>query len=67
MKTSGNQSNQNQSPAIDNNKHRPENKSNLDSRDNLELNDAKEGGGHNKKEVHSGQKAKDEHNSKQGE
>lgn len=47
---------------INNNRPRPENKDNLDSRDNLELNDTKSG--HNKKELHIGHK--DEHNDKRG-
>jgi hypothetical protein len=65
MKDTRNQNNkQSKEPAIHNNKPRPENKDNLDSRDNLELNDEDEGGGHNKKELHIG--TKDEHNDKRG-
>jgi len=52
--------------AIGNNKPRPENKDNLDSRENLELNDANEGGGHNKKATHEGDDAKTEQNDKRG-
>lgn len=57
MKTSGKQ------PMRQNtgNKPRPENKDDLDSRENLELNDH---GGHNKKEVHKGEK--NEHNERRG-
>ena len=67
MKNSGNQHDQqNRGPAIDNNKRRPENKDNLDSRENLEINDANEGGGHNKKATHEGDEAKTEQNDKRG-
>lgn len=45
-----------------NNNHRPEVRDNLDSRKNLELNDAP--AGHNKKEVHDGEK--NEHNETRG-
>jgi hypothetical protein len=63
MKDSRNQNNkQSKEPAINNNKPRPENKDNLDSRDNLELNDVK--AGHNKKEVRDGEK--NEHNETRG-
>lgn len=57
MKTSGKHPNK-QNTA---NRPRPENKDNLDSRENLELNDQ---GGHNKKEVHEGEK--NEHNERRG-
>ncbi len=67
MKGSANQNNQqSKAPAINNNKPRPENKDNLDSRENLELNDANEGGGHNKKATHEGDEAKNEQNDKRG-
>jgi hypothetical protein len=67
MKDARNQnSQQSKEPAINNNKPRPENKDNLDSRENLELNDAKEGGGHNKKATHQGDDAKNEQNDKRG-
>ena len=62
MKNSANQnSRQSKAPAINNNRPRPENKDNLDHRENLELH---ENGGHNKKEMHIGEK--DEHNTRQG-
>ena len=67
MKDSRNQHDQqNRGPAIDNNKRRPENKDNLDSRENLEINDSNEGGGHNKKATHEGDEAKNERNDKRG-
>lgn len=67
MKESRNQSNhQSKAPAIDNNRPRPTNKDSLDSRDNLELNDADEGGGHNTKATHEGDNAKTEQNDKRG-
>ena len=67
MKTSRNQNNhQSKAPAIDNNRPRPQNKDNLDSRENLELNDENEGGGHNKKATHEGDDAKNEKNDKRG-
>lgn len=43
---------------------RPEIRDNLDSRENLELND--DGKGHNKKATHEGDDAKTEHNDKRG-
>lgn len=46
-----------------NNRHRPENKDNLDSRGDLELND--QPSGNNEKELHVGHKNK--HNDPQGE
>ena len=46
-----------------NNRHRPENKDNLDSRGDLELNE--EPTGHNEKELRIGKK--NEHNDPQGE
>ena len=65
MNSSANQNNQqSKSSAIDNNKPRPENKNNLDSRENLELND--DGGGHNTKATHEGDEAKTERNDKRG-
>lgn len=53
---------QSKMPASHNNRTRPENKDNLDSRENLELNDFQ--GGHNKKEVHNGEK--NEQNERRG-
>ncbi len=65
MKDSRNQGNkQSKAPAINNNRPRPDNKDNLDSRENLELND--NGGGHNTKDTHEGDGAKNEHNDKRG-
>ncbi len=65
MKGSANQNNhQSKAPAINNNKPRPENKDNLDSRGDLELNEKPSG--HNKKATHQGDDAKNEHNDKQG-
>lgn len=42
------------------------NKNQLDSRENLELNDADEAGGHNRKATHEGDHAKTEHNDRRG-
>lgn len=67
MKDARNQNNkQSKEPAINNNRPRPEIRDNLDSRDNLELNDSNEGGGQNKKATHQGDDAKNEHNDKRG-
>ena len=67
MKESRKQENkQSKAPAIGNNRPRPQNKDDLDSRENLELNDANEGGGHNKKATHDGDDAKTELNDKRG-
>lgn len=59
MKTSRNQRNrQSKAPAIDNNRPRPENKDDIDSRGNLEI--SNQPSGHNRKDVHSeGKKKKD--------
>ncbi len=65
MKDSRNQeSHQSKSPAIDNNLPRPQNKDNLDSRENLEQND--DGKGHNTKATHEGDEAKNEQNDRRG-
>ena len=65
MKNSAHQeSHQSKAPAINNNKPRPENKDNLDSRENLEINDVPSG--HNKKATHEGDEAKTEYNDKRG-
>jgi hypothetical protein len=65
MKNSRAQENrQSKEPMINNNKPRPENKDNLDSRENLEINDVP--AGHNKKDTHEGDGAKNEHNDKRG-
>jgi hypothetical protein len=65
MKGSRNQENQqSKAPAVNNNRPRPQNKDNLDSRENLELNDAPTG--HNKKATHEGDEANNEHNDKRG-
>ncbi len=61
MKGARNQNNM-QSKQQVGNRPRPEIRDNLDSRENLELNDSPSG--HNKKETHEG--AKDEHNDKRG-
>jgi hypothetical protein len=42
------------------------NKDQLDSRENLELNDADEAGGHNRKATHEGDEAKTEQNDRRG-
>lgn len=58
MKGSRNQNNQqSKAPAINNNRPRPQNKDDIDSRGNLEIPD--EPTGHNRKEVHSENKKKD--------
>lgn len=44
----------------------PSNKDQLDSRENLELNDFDEAGGHNRKATHEGDDAKTEHNDRRG-
>jgi hypothetical protein len=65
MKGSRNQENQqSKAPAINNNRPRPQNKDNLDARENLELTNAPTG--HNKKATHEGDEAKNEHNDKRG-
>jgi hypothetical protein len=65
MKTSrAQESRQSKEPMINNNRPRPENKDNLDSRENLELNDAPSG--HNKKATHVADDAKTEYNDKRG-
>lgn len=66
MKQSRAQENrQSKEPMINNNKPRPENKDNLDSRENLELNDRPSG--HNRKtDVHHGAVEKNEHNETRG-
>lgn len=66
MKGSRNQNNQqSKAPAINNNRPRPQNKDDLDSRENLELTNAPSG--HNKKATHQGDEAKSEHNDRRGE
>lgn len=60
MKTSRNSHNKQSKQGVVN-KPRPEIRDDLDSRENLELNDH---GGHNKKEVHEGRK--NEHNERRG-
>ena len=65
MKNSRNQeNNQSKAPAINNNRPRPENKDDLDSRKNLEQND--EQTTHHTKATHEGDHAKTEHNNKRG-
>lgn len=58
MKGSRNQENQqSKAPAINNNRPRPQNKDDIDSRGNLEIQE--EPTGHNRKEVKSENKKKD--------
>lgn len=58
MKGSRNQENQqSKAPAINNNRPRPQNKDDIDSRSNLEISD--QPSGHNRKEVQSENKKKD--------
>ena len=63
MKTSRSQNNA-QSKQGHVNTPRPDIRDNLDSRENLELND--DGKGHNKKATHEGDEAKTENNDKRG-
>lgn len=53
------------SPQQTSSKH-PQNKDQIDSRENLELNDADEAGGHNRKATHEGDEAKTELNDRRG-
>lgn len=59
MKNSRNQDNhQSKAPAINNNRPRPQNKDDIDSRSNLEI--PNQPSGHNRKDVHNeGKKKKD--------
>lgn len=66
MKNQQQPNNQNKVPSIGNNRPTTQNKDNLDSRENLELNDDNVGG-HNKKATHEGDEAKTELNDKRGE